>query len=81
MCLCVLPGVIFHYRPNSGRYTLTFQDAVEACQNIGATIATPAQLKAAYDDGYEQCDAGWMSDQTVRLALALITAVCFFYCM
>uniref|UniRef100_A0A674K615 Brevican core protein n=1 Tax=Terrapene triunguis TaxID=2587831 RepID=A0A674K615_9SAUR len=59
-------GVVFLYRKGSTRYAFTFAKAREACARIGAQIATPEQLYAAYFSGYEQCDAGWIADQTVR---------------
>ncbi|KAM7134019.1 brevican core protein [Macrochelys suwanniensis] len=70
-------GVVFLYREGSTRYAFTFAKAQEACARIGAQIATPEQLHAAYFSGYEQCDAGWIADQTVRYPIHTPREACY----
>ncbi|OXB70500.1 UNVERIFIED_CONTAM: hypothetical protein H355_009913, partial [Colinus virginianus] len=70
-------GVVFHYRPAGARYALTFAAAQRACVDNSAIIASPQHLQAAFEDGYDNCDAGWLADQSVRYPITLSRPGCY----
>uniref|UniRef100_A0A8C2JR74 Neurocan core protein-like n=1 Tax=Cyprinus carpio TaxID=7962 RepID=A0A8C2JR74_CYPCA len=59
-------GVVFHYRSPTEHYSLSFAEAVRACEENSAEVATPEQLWAAFHSGMNSCAAGWLRDQSVR---------------
>jgi len=61
-----IDGIVFPYSPYEGRYNLNFQDAVQACTDQDAVIATFDQLFEAWKGGLDWCNAGWLDDGTVQ---------------
>uniref|UniRef100_A0A8C8E6C9 Neurocan n=1 Tax=Otus sunia TaxID=257818 RepID=A0A8C8E6C9_9STRI len=61
--------------PLCGRYPITA--ARRACLDNSAVIASPQHLQAAFEDGYDNCDAGWLADQTVRYPITLSRPGCY----
>lgn len=59
-------GVVFPYSPSTGRYNLNFHDAVKACEDQDAVVATFDQLFEAWKGGLDWCNAGWLNDSTVQ---------------
>uniref|UniRef100_A0A3Q3H3Y8 Versican b n=1 Tax=Labrus bergylta TaxID=56723 RepID=A0A3Q3H3Y8_9LABR len=62
-------GVVFHYRASTSRYTLDFPAAVRACHDAVPTSLNREQLTAAFEDGLDQCDAGWLADQSIPITV------------
>lgn len=58
--------MVFPYHSKKGRYHLNFFGARLACQDQGASLATPEQLHTAWEEGLDWCNAGWLADGSVR---------------
>ncbi|KAF5911988.1 hypothetical protein HPG69_003261, partial [Diceros bicornis minor] len=61
-----LEGVVFPYHPRGGRYKLTFMEAQRACAEQDGILASAEQLHAAWRDGLDWCNAGWLRDGSVQ---------------
>lgn len=71
-----IDGVVFPYSPSQGRYSLNFEDAVQACADQAATIATYDQLFDAWKDGLDWCNAGWLHDGSVKYPITTPRGPC-----
>lgn len=58
--------MVFPYQPPHGRYTLNFHEAMDACEEQDAVIASFEQLFQAWSEGLDWCNAGWLLDGTVQ---------------
>lgn len=57
---------VFHIQ-GLDRYTLTFDNAKQLCEELGTTLASLEQVTAAYGKGFESCRNGWISDGNVTI--------------
>ncbi|XP_028318421.1 versican core protein [Gouania willdenowi] len=62
-------GDVFY--PSSIVHKLTWQEAKEKCQKHDAVLASPGQLYAAWREGLNRCDYGWLSDGSVRYPITV----------
>lgn len=55
---------------------MTFEEARKECKNRNAVLASPAQLHAAWRQGLDRCDYGWLSDGSARHPVAVPKIQC-----
>ncbi|XP_038643212.1 hyaluronan and proteoglycan link protein 2-like [Scyliorhinus canicula] len=66
-----LDGVVFPYQPNQGRYRFNYYQAVRACKEQDAKLATFQQLFQEWLKGLDWCNAGWLEDGTVHYPVSI----------
>ncbi|XP_039517105.1 neurocan core protein [Pimephales promelas] len=72
-----ITGVVFHYRSPVDGYSLSYAEAVAACEDNSAQIASVEQLWAAFHSSMSNCEAGWLNDQSVRYLVQTPELGCF----
>ncbi|XP_076143233.1 aggrecan core protein-like isoform X2 [Alosa pseudoharengus] len=68
-----LKGEFFHLSSAEG---FSYDEAVTACQERNATLASTGQLYSAWRHGYDRCRAGWLSDRSVRYPISSPRELC-----
>lgn len=68
--------MVFPYQPPRGRYNLNFHAALRTCEEQDSALATFEQLFAAWEEGLDWCNAGWLADGTAQYPITLPRKPC-----
>ena len=67
---------IHHVESESGRYQISFSNAAKQCAEKGMILATKGQLTIAYNQGFEVCSCGWVTDKNAYYPMQVKTNGC-----
>uniref|UniRef100_A0A3B3RUT0 Link domain-containing protein n=1 Tax=Paramormyrops kingsleyae TaxID=1676925 RepID=A0A3B3RUT0_9TELE len=59
-----------------GNDKLTLEEAWAACERLEATLAQPGHLHAAWRQGMDRCDYGWLADGSARYPISIPRTQC-----
>ncbi|XP_062404731.1 aggrecan core protein-like [Sardina pilchardus] len=68
-----LKGEFFHLSTAEG---FSYDEAITACQERNATLASTGEMYSAWRHGYDRCRAGWLSDRSVRYPISSPRELC-----
>ncbi|XP_077986881.1 aggrecan core protein-like isoform X1 [Glandiceps talaboti] len=71
----IVGGEIIHSN-GVGRYTLNYEQAKAECTKYNGVIATYNQLHEAWENGLQECSAGWLRDGSVRYPMHEVIRGC-----
>lgn len=54
----------------------TWEEAKAACESLRVEMATTGQLYAAWNQGMDHCNPGWLADGSVRYPIVIPSEKC-----